>query len=220
MLLPIIIIITDSTQSVRKWRRCGPKLFILQTHSNANNVKRLTGEPFSLKCRMKINHPVVMPHTTFDFELLKVRSLAHVWSSASIWGQLLNLKQRLHFNTNLSKEPKNYQKLLFQIIVSSGPPKKTNFKDEYHFESSRFRSFAFLSGFQFESKRSVQNRGHLPWHRLHHAGWMPATQVRPEPEGVQKRDARSRERIQRLSWVSQFLFDVPKYFSWTEVLSK
>ena len=37
---------------------------------------------------------------------------------------------------------------------------------------------------------------------------MPATQVRPEPEGVQKRDARSRERIQRLSRVSQFLFDI------------
>ena len=36
----------------------------------------------------------------------------------------MNLKQLLHFNTNLSKEPKNYQKLLFQIKVSSGPPKK------------------------------------------------------------------------------------------------
>jgi len=66
---------------------------------------------------MKINHPVVMPHTTFDFELLKVRSLMFEvlhQSEGSSWTWN-------NFTTNLSKEPKNYQKLLFQIKVSSGP---------------------------------------------------------------------------------------------------
>ena len=160
-----------------------------------------------------------MPHTTFDFELLKVRSLMfevlHQSEGSSwTWNNFFTSTQICQKNLKIIKS------FCFKLKFQVGLPRKTNFKDEYYFESSRFRSFAFLSGFQFESKRSVQNRGHLPWHRLHHAGWMPATQVRPEPEGVQKRDARSRERIQRLSWVSQFLFVVPKYFSWTEVLSK